>query len=158
MVYERVHEPSRKGKIMDGVLWGIIQAHLDRYGVREAAFARRMGTSPQTINTWKTQGIRRLPERWLLEAVARETMTPYGAVLHAALVDTRYLTPETDDALGLQPEPHAEPDAVVERRPAPHSTPVTEADIAAGAGLPLAAPGHRRSSRSSGTMSRRHTS
>jgi DNA-binding Xre family transcriptional regulator len=42
-------------------------------------------------------------------------------------------------------------------QPAPHSTPVTESDIAAGATLPLAEPRHRRTSRSSDTMSRRHT-
>jgi hypothetical protein len=91
-----------------GELWGIIQGHLDRYGVREAAFARRMVVNPQTINAWKTRGLRRLPERWLLEAVARETGTQYNAVLHAALVDTGYLaavTPETDDEALLAPAP-----------------------------------------------------
>lgn len=46
--------------------------------------------------------------------------------------------------------------AAVER-PAPHSTTVTEADIDAGATLPLAEPRHQRTSRSSGTTSRRHT-
>lgn len=82
---------------MNGELWSLIQAHLDEYGVRDAAFARRMGTSPQTINTWKTQGIKRLPERWLLDAVARETRTPYAVVLEAALRDTGY-------AAGVRPE------------------------------------------------------
>jgi len=46
---------------------------------------------------------------------------------------------------------------VVAERTVPHSTPVTEADIAAGATLPLAEPHHRRIARSSGTTSRRHT-
>lgn len=84
---------------MTGELWSIIQAHLDRYGVYEAVFARRMGTKPQTINTWKNLGVKRLPERWLLEAVAREARTPYEVVLRAALLDTGYLdrvTPESD--------------------------------------------------------------
>jgi hypothetical protein len=45
---------------------------------------------------------------------------------------------------------------VVEPRE-PHSTPVTEQDIAAGATLPLAASQHRRSAPSSGTRSRRRT-
>jgi hypothetical protein len=94
---------------MMGELWSIIQGHLDRYAVREAALARRMGTGPQTINAWKMRGLKRLPERWLLEAVARETSTPYGTVLHAALVDTGYLanavTPEIDDAALPAPAP-----------------------------------------------------
>lgn len=104
-----VDEPTRKkGKVMNGELWGIIQAHLDRYGVYEATFARRMGTSPQTINTWKTNGLKQLPARRLLEAVARETGTPYANVLHAALLDTGYLaavTLETDDEALLAPAP-----------------------------------------------------
>lgn len=71
-------------------LWAIIQTHLDEYQVREAAFARRMGTSPQTLNSWKIRGLRKLPERWLLEAVARETRTPYRDVLAAVLADIGY--------------------------------------------------------------------
>lgn len=47
------------------------------------------------------------------------------------------------------------PDAYAQ--PAPHSTTLTAADIAAGATLPLAESHHRRTSRSSGTTSRRRT-
>lgn len=160
MVHVRVHGHHGWSKSMDGELWSVIQEHLDRYGVREAAFARRMGTSPQTINTWKTQGMKRLPERWLLQAVARETGTPYSAVLHAALIDTGYMPdgPVTDGPERPATPQAPEPAPAGEHRPAPHSTPVTEADIDAGAGLPLAAPGHRRTTRSSGTTARRHTS
>lgn len=71
-------------------LWAIIQAHLDEYGVREAALARRMGTAPQTLSSWKNRGLKNLPARWLLEAVARETGTAYDAVLDAVLVDINY--------------------------------------------------------------------
>jgi hypothetical protein len=82
-------------------LHDIIQRHMDEFGVREAALARRMGTASQTINSWKTRGVKQLPARWLLEAVARETRTPYDVVLRAALLDTKYLdgdlTPETSD-------------------------------------------------------------
>lgn len=81
-------------------LHDIIQRHMDEFGVREAALARRMGTASQTINSWKTRGVKQLPARWLLEAVARETRTPYADVLQAALVDTGYaaeITPETPD-------------------------------------------------------------
>jgi len=108
---------------MRGELWSIIQAHLDRYGVYEAVFARRMGTSPQTINTWKVKGVKRLPERWLLEAVARETGTQYSAVLHAALVDTGYLpdpvTPVLDGEAQLPPVPAAAPDLSEVHQPRP---------------------------------------
>lgn len=71
-------------------LWAIIQAHLDEYGVREAAFARRMGTKPQTLSSWKHRGLKELPERRLLEAVAREARQPYETVLRAVLADIGY--------------------------------------------------------------------
>lgn len=143
---------------MRGELWSVIQAHLDRYGVYEAVFARRMGTSPQTINTWKVKGVKRLPERWLLEAVARETSTPYDVVLRAALIDTGYLdtdiTPETDS--GPQDGSRSELDAAGASKHEPHSTTVTAADIAAGVGLPLAAPRQRRTAPSSDTRRTPH--
>ncbi len=82
-----------------GRLWGIIQAHLDEYGVREAAFARRMGTIPQTINGWKHRGVRELPSRQLLDAVARETRTDYIDVLFAALDDAGYGPAEAGEDL-----------------------------------------------------------
>jgi len=135
-----------------GELYGIIQKHLDRYGVREAALARLMGTSSQTINSWKTRGVRQLPTRTLLEAVARETGTSYDVVLHAALVDAGYAAP-------LTPEARATPALSTEgERSAPHATTVTESDIAAGAMLPRAVPRQRRRTPSSDTRPRRHTS
>lgn len=110
---------------MTGELWSIIQAHLDRYGVYEAVFARRMGTKPQTINTWKNLGVKRLPERWLLEAVAREAREPYEVVLRAALLDTGYLDPVTPDADGevLPPPAPSEPDLSEVHRPRPEDNP-----------------------------------
>lgn len=111
---------------MTGELWSIIQAHLDRYGVYEAVFARRMGTKPQTINTWKNLGVKRLPERWLLEAVAREARTPYEDVLRAALLDTGYLDPVTPDADGEAQPPSvspSEPDLSEVHRPRPEDNP-----------------------------------
>lgn len=71
-------------------LWSLIQSHLDEYGVREAALARRMGTAPQTLNSWKNRGLRQLPERRLLDAVARELRLPYAVVLAAVLQDLGY--------------------------------------------------------------------
>lgn len=105
-----------------GELWSIIQGHLDQYGVREAAFARRMGTGPQTINAWKMRGLKRLPERYLLEAVARETGTRYEAVLRAALLDTGYLgtvKPETDGEVPPPSESAPELDLSEVHRPRP---------------------------------------
>lgn len=110
-----------------GELVAIIQGHLDRYGVTEATFARRMGVNPQTINAWRTRGgLKRLPERRILEAVANETRTPYEAVLRAALLDTRYLdavTPETDGEAQLPFVPAPEPDLSEVHRPRPEDNP-----------------------------------
>jgi hypothetical protein len=105
-----------------GELYGIIQRHLDRYGVREAALARRMDTSSQTINSWKTRGVKQLPTRKLLEALARETGTPYAVVLQAALVDTGYaatLTPGTGGEAPRPSDPAPELDLSEVHRPRP---------------------------------------
>jgi transcriptional regulator with XRE-family HTH domain len=85
------------GKVLGmSYLWDIAQAHLDAYGVRAAALARRMGTAPQTLDSWKNRGVRSLPTRDLLEALARETRTPYRVVLDAALRDIDYMPRESD--------------------------------------------------------------
>ncbi|GGG04479.1 hypothetical protein GCM10007304_18250 [Rhodococcoides trifolii] len=72
-------------------IWNIIQSHLDSVGVSEAEFARRMNSSPQTLNSWKKRGLRQLPDKRLLNAVSELTGVGYLAVLRAALVDTEYL-------------------------------------------------------------------
>lgn len=72
-------------------LWQIIQKHLDETGVREAEFARRIGTSPTTVNSWKNRGVRNLPDRRLLQSVAEVTGVRYNDVLRAVLVDIGYL-------------------------------------------------------------------
>jgi hypothetical protein len=102
-----------------GEFWGIIQAHLDRYGVREAAFARKIGTVSQTTSNWKHRGLSQLPKRELLEAVARETSTPYEAVLRAVLTDIGYLTPEPagDAPTPLPPAPAPDLSEVHQPRP-----------------------------------------
>ena len=74
-----------------GELYAIAQRHMDAYGIRAAALARRMGTSAQTLDAWKNRGVKALPARRHLEALARETRTPYGDVLTAALRDAGYL-------------------------------------------------------------------
>ena len=103
-----------------GKLYDVAQRHMDEYGVRAAALARRMGTSPQTLDGWKHRGLRRLPEKWLLVALARETRTPYVDVLDAALHDIAYL-PEESDGVGIAPAKTEGPDG-----PAPNVTHLDE--------------------------------
>ena len=74
-----------------GYLWNIAQTHMDAYGVRAAALARLMGTKPQTLDSWKNRGLKKLPEKRLLEALARVTNTRYRDVLMAVLRDIDYL-------------------------------------------------------------------
>lgn len=78
------------GDVNTPALWGLIQAHLDEYGVTDAEFARRMHVSPQTLNSWKKRGVRQLPSRDKLDAVAELTRNSYAHVLDAALVDAGY--------------------------------------------------------------------
>ena len=70
-------------------LMRLIQAHLDRYGVSRAEFARRAGTTPQTVNNWRHE-LKSLPDATHLRGVAEVTGLPYLIVLDAALVDAGY--------------------------------------------------------------------
>lgn len=70
-------------------LMRLIQGHLDRYGVTRAEFARRAGTTPQTVQNWKDRPTT-LPRREHLEGVARVIGVPYAVVLGAALRDAGY--------------------------------------------------------------------
>lgn len=94
---------------MSGHLWDIIQKHLDDYGVREAEFARRIGTSPQTVSSWKKRGLRTLPDKRLLIGVADVTRRSYDEVLDAVLRDTRYLPKDADDATSTKQAPGSGP-------------------------------------------------
>lgn len=79
---------------MEGHLWAIIQKHLDDYGPSEAEFARRIGTQPQTVSSWKKRGIRSLPAKHLLVGVSDVTRKSYDEVLTAVLYDIKYLPKE----------------------------------------------------------------
>ncbi|WP_434966270.1 hypothetical protein [Janibacter indicus] len=79
---------------MSGHLWETIQKHLDDYGVREAEFAQRIGTSPQIVSSWKARGLRTLPDKRLLVGVSDVTRQSYEEVLDALLRDTLYLPKE----------------------------------------------------------------
>lgn len=83
--------------MVEGVseLMKLVQAHLNKYGVKEAEFARRIGTAPQTVANWKSRGTT-LPSRRLLEGVAAVIGLPYQRVLDAALIDAGYQS--SDDA------------------------------------------------------------
>lgn len=73
---------------------------IDRYkhahGVSEAELARRIGVTRENLRKWRTNGVRRLPERANLVAAARVIGRPYREVLSAALFDTGYLDAGTD--------------------------------------------------------------
>ena len=79
-----------------GYLWAIVQRHVDRWGVTSATLSRRMGSKPQTLSSWKHRSLKKLPAKWLLEALARETRTPYEEVLTAVLRDIGYLPAESE--------------------------------------------------------------
>lgn len=69
----------------------IVQAHMDEYGVSEAEVARRIGATPQTVNSWRNGEMKQLPRQHYLSALAELTRTAYTTVLAAALNDTGYL-------------------------------------------------------------------
>lgn len=74
-------------------LYDIVQRHIDEHGPTAAWIARRIGMTPQGLDTWKHRGVR-LPKVKYLVALADLTHTPYLDVLNAALRDSRYLPEE----------------------------------------------------------------
>ncbi len=72
----------------------LIDRYRNSHGVSEAELARRIGVTRENLRKWRTNGVRRLPERDNLAAVARVTGRAYRDVLSAALFDTGYLTVE----------------------------------------------------------------
>lgn len=122
-----------------GHLYKLIEQHLDEYGVREAELARRIGSSPQTVNSWKKRGIKKPPEQELLMALAIEIRRPYGDVLRAALLDSGYITEAQQDVSeeiaraafepGLSADQRRRIIAVInEDRPQPAARPGRETD------------------------------
>ena len=74
-------------------LYDIVQRHIDDHGPTAAWIARRIGMTPQGLDTWKHRGVK-LPNVKYLVALADLTGTPYRDVLSAALRDSRYLPEE----------------------------------------------------------------
>lgn len=81
-------------------LLGLINSHLERYGVKRAEFARRAGTTPQTVQNWVARGT--LPRPNHLQGVAGVIDVPYLIVLDAALVDAGYRESMTDDVAAIR--------------------------------------------------------
>lgn len=69
----------------------IVQRFVDENDRTEAWIARQMGVAGQTLNSWSTRGLSKLPEAWMIKALARVTGTPYRDVLDAILEDIGYL-------------------------------------------------------------------
>ncbi|ORA25209.1 hypothetical protein [Mycobacterium aquaticum] len=82
-------------------LMRLIQSHLDRYGVTRATFAKRIGTTPQTVQNWKTRSTT-MPKAEHLLGIANETGIPYLAVVDAALMDAGYRSSLADDIDALK--------------------------------------------------------
>jgi transcriptional regulator with XRE-family HTH domain len=70
----------------------LIDQYKNAHGVSDAELARRIGITRENLRLWRVNGVRRLPERDNLAAVARIIGQPYRQVLSAALFDTGYLT------------------------------------------------------------------
>lgn len=81
-------------------LMALVQGHLDRYGVRRAEFARRVGVSPQAIQNWIDRPTT-LPRPEHLRSLAEQLDMPYHRVLDAALTDAGYRADDVDDAKTL---------------------------------------------------------
>ena len=74
-------------------LSAIVDSYKTRHGnPSDASVARAMGVAPQTLSSWRQDGIRELPDVATLRALARLADVPYErVVLRAALRDAGYL-------------------------------------------------------------------
>jgi transcriptional regulator with XRE-family HTH domain len=97
-----------------------IDRYKDAHGVSDAELARRIGITRENLRLWRINGVRRLPERANLAAVARVIGQPYRQVLSAALFDTGYQTARDTTA----PRPYDEVlyDAIAALTEAAHLT------------------------------------
>ena len=76
-------------------LWVFIQAYLDSQGgMSAAALARKIGTTSQTVSTWKIRGSRPRPE--ILRRIAMAIDVEHEVLLAAVEADDGY---RTDDEL-----------------------------------------------------------
>lgn len=101
MIHRLLSQPARGTVNPMTELMRLIQAHLDRYGVSRAEFARRAGTSPQTVHNWVGR-LKTMPEADHLRGAAEVIEQPYLVVLDAALVDAGYRDSMVDDLATLK--------------------------------------------------------
>lgn len=82
-------------------LVAIIDDYRDRTGQpSDASIARAIGVARQTLSSWRRRGIRELPERDSLIALAHLTGRDYPTVvLRAALLDAGWITEDDPPSL-----------------------------------------------------------
>lgn len=80
-------------------LIALIDDWRDRNGQpSEASVARAIGVAPQTVNSWRTRGIKQLPDTETLRELARHISQDYeSVVLRAALLDIGWLEESDGD-------------------------------------------------------------
>jgi transposase-like protein len=85
-------------------LLAIIDEYKDAHGApSDSSIARAVGIAPQTLSSWRKRGIRELPNRETLQALARLTRRDYtNDVLRAVLLDIGYMSED------VGPAPHLE--------------------------------------------------
>jgi transcriptional regulator with XRE-family HTH domain len=101
---EHVVHGVREGSSSMGMLWDIIQHHMDTapYPPSERQVARKLGVGQSVLTNWR-DGLRRLPTRENLQAIADLVGVRYSVVLDAALHDTGYHEGATVTALRPRP-------------------------------------------------------
>lgn len=75
-------------------LLAIIDEYKDAHGgPSDSSIARAIGVAPQTISSWRKRGIRQLPDRESLRALAALTHVDYATgIVPAVLFDAGYVT------------------------------------------------------------------
>lgn len=75
-------------------LLAIIDEYKDAHGApSDSSIARAIGVAPQTISSWRQRGIRQLPDRETLRALAELTRVDYVTeIVPAVLLDIGYMT------------------------------------------------------------------
>lgn len=77
---------------MSGRLVALIDEHRAKQGNRsEASIAREIGVAPQTINSWRNRGIKELPKKETLRALAVALRISDAEVFYAAGVDAGFI-------------------------------------------------------------------
>lgn len=82
-----------------GSLVQLIDDYKDAHGnPSDSSIARAIGAAPQTISSWRTRGIRGLPDRDTLEALAAFLRVDYESVVLRAVLRDIGWAPRDDGA------------------------------------------------------------